>query len=106
MQVKEITGPEYYETYSKTNDLYVLVFHAVWCPPCKMFKITLDELTEKNNIPVYRVDVDGSDNTKIKNEFQVTSMPTWFIFKEGKMVQHGLGYLPYPAFIKEVEKHL
>ncbi|MEA4115335.1 thioredoxin family protein [Mycoplasma sp. 744] len=102
--LKEITTQEYKEQFSKTEGVYVLVFHAVWCPPCKMFKITLDELVAKNNIPVFRVDVD--QNQDLAKEFNVTSMPTWFIFKDGKMVQPGLGYLPYPAFVKHVEKHL
>ncbi|WP_051617809.1 thioredoxin family protein [Mycoplasmopsis iners] len=104
MIVQEITQKEYEEEIANKEELYVLVFHATWCAPCKMFKITLDELAKTNNIPVYRVDVDKYP--ELTRKFGVMSMPTWFILKNKEVVQEGLGYMPYPTFVKEVEKHL
>ncbi|QSF13402.1 co-chaperone YbbN [Mycoplasma sp. Mirounga ES2805-ORL] len=93
---KEISKDEYNSNIKDSKDFYVLVFHALWCPPCKMLKNSLLELSEKDDITVYRVDVDKY--TDLAREFGVTSMPTWFIFKDGKMIHKGMGYQPYPIF--------
>ncbi|WP_406617080.1 thioredoxin family protein [Mycoplasmopsis adleri] len=91
---KEITQNEYHETIQdKDKDLYILVFHALWCPPCRMFKNSLEEISNKDKVKVYRVDID--QNKELAGEFQVMSIPTWFIFKNNEIVYKGNGYVPY-----------
>lgn len=92
--LKEINQDEYKNNVvGKEKGIYVLVFHALWCPPCRMFKSSLEQLDKLDNILVYRVDVD--ENTKLTQEMGVNSMPTWFIFKNGKMMEKVMGYVPY-----------
>ncbi len=46
--LKEITTQEYKETVEgKVSEPYLLVFHALWCGPCRMFKESLSELVWK-----------------------------------------------------------
>lgn len=81
----------------------LLVFYAVWCPPCKMLKPVLEELSEKDGINVFRVDIEK--DRAFAQEKQVMSIPTIFIYKDGKEVEKLMGYLPYEALSKAVSKH-
>lgn len=100
----DITEQEYKtQIEGKNKGLYLLVFHALWCPPCRMFKGSLEQLSEKNDVTVYRADVDS--NKTLAGEFNVSSIPTWFIFKEGKVVYTGSGYLPYEELKKVVNEY-
>ncbi|EIN14818.1 Thioredoxin [Mycoplasmopsis agalactiae 14628] len=92
--LKEITAQEYKETVEgKVTEPYLLVFHALWCGPCRMFKESLSELAEKDNVLVYRVNID--ENSELASQFQVRSIPTWFVFKDGKQLVSHNGFLPY-----------
>ena len=91
-----------FENIEKKEGVYLLVFHALWCPPCRMFKESLTHLNEKDGIEVFRVNIDQEKD--LAAEFRVQSIPAWFIFKNGKIVQQNQGYLPYPELKKVVSK--
>lgn len=63
----------------------VVDFHAIWCGPCKMqspiLKEVADELGEK--IKVIKIDVD--QNPEIAGRFNIQSVPTLMIFKNGEV---------------------
>ncbi|VEU60552.1 Thioredoxin [Mycoplasmopsis bovigenitalium] len=103
--MKDITQAIWYdEIKPNQKGVYLLVFHAVWCPPCRMFKESSEELANKDGIPVFRVDVD--QNMKLSGEFGITNLPTWFIMKDGEVLQKMIGYKPYNELKQDVLKHV
>ena len=58
-------------------------FWAEWCGPCKLIEPVLDEIAEENQgrLRVGKVNVD--DNLEIVRRFEVMSVPTLILFKEG-----------------------
>lgn len=80
----------------------LLVFHAVWCPPCKMLKPVLEEFSEKDNIDVYRVDIDQDKAFAIEN--QVMSIPTILVYKDGQVLDRLMGYMPYAQLSAKVKE--
>ncbi|WP_027120381.1 thioredoxin family protein [Mycoplasmopsis lipofaciens] len=101
--LKDVKKEEYLDLVSNLKGLHVLVFHAQWCPPCKMFKNTLEELAEKDNIPVFRVDIDIDKEFAV--EKGVSSIPAWMIIKDNTIVEKGMGFVPYEAFKTRVFNH-
>ena len=74
------------------NDKLVLVdFWAEWCGPCKQIAPTLEELAEKysENLSVCKVDVDA--NRELALQYNVRSIPSLMIFKNGEMVDSLIG---------------
>ncbi|TQC54012.1 thioredoxin [Mycoplasmopsis mucosicanis] len=101
---RELNEQEYKEQFLPEHSDYVIVFHATWCPPCRLFKSTLEELSEKDGINVVRIDTDK--NRMLSNEFGIKTLPTWFIIKGGEVVEKGSGYMLYAEFQTIVKKHL
>ncbi|BAP00786.1 thioredoxin [Mycoplasmopsis californica HAZ160_1] len=103
--LREITEKEYKEQYASTQKgTYLLVFHALWCPPCRNFKHSLEELAQKDGVDIFRIDVD--ENRQLPGEFGVKNLPTWFIMKDGEVVEKVVGYHPYSELKEFVSKHL
>ncbi|MBZ4195215.1 thioredoxin family protein [Mycoplasma tauri] len=101
--IKEISQNEYInDIKNNEKDLYILVFHALWCGPCRMFKESLLDISEKDNVKVYRINVD--ENSELSSEFQVRSIPKWFIFKDGKEISSHNGYMPYEDLKKIINE--
>ncbi|MBU4689546.1 thioredoxin family protein [Mycoplasma zalophidermidis] len=101
----EITEQEYLENIQgKHEKPYILVFHAVWCPPCRNFKFSLEELAKNDGVDVYRVDVDA--NKQLSQEFAVRNLPTWFVFNKNEVVEHVTGYHTYEELANIVKKYL
>ena len=63
----------------------VIDFFATWCGPCRMVTPILEDLKSDlgENIRVYKIDVDQNQN--LAAQYNVRSIPTIMIFKDGKL---------------------
>ncbi|MGB4985624.1 MAG: thioredoxin [Erysipelotrichaceae bacterium] len=76
------------------KDEKVLVdFFATWCGPCKMLSPVLDQLGNEG-MNIVKMDVD--ENPDSAQAFQVMSIPTLILFKNGKAVKRHEGYMAKP----------
>ena len=68
-------------------------FYATWCGPCTMLTPELEKLaSEDESLQIIKVDVDEFPN--IARRYRVMSIPTLLLFKDGKLVNSKLGYMP------------
>lgn len=82
---------ETFETEVLQSEKPVLLdFFATWCGPCKLLAPVLDQIAEEHpEIKVCKVDVD--ENQELAAAFQVMSIPTLFVVKEGKVTAQAVG---------------
>jgi thioredoxin len=77
-------------------------FGAEWCPPCKIMEPVLTSLQSNNPGKFTLVKVDGGNDQDILQKYNVTALPVFIIFKDGKQVWRKEGV----ATEKEIESHL
>lgn len=66
-------------------------FYADWCGPCRMMEPILDELAEElqGKVKIAKLDIETSQ--KVTSNFNVTSIPTLILLKDGQEVQRIVG---------------
>lgn len=84
---------ENFEDEVVKSDIPVLVdFWASWCGPCKMLAPIIEELAREyeGKVKVGKVNVD--DEAELSLRFNILSIPTVILFKEGKEVNRLVGF--------------
>ena len=83
---------ENFENEVKKNEKIVLVdFYATWCGPCKMLAPVLEQVADevKDKAVIGKLDIDES--LDIAKEYNVMSVPTMILFKDGQEVDRIVG---------------
>lgn len=77
-----------------SNKPVLVDFFADWCEPCKQMSPILKEIKSelKDSIRIIKVNVDK--NPMIATEYQIRSIPTVIVFKNGEMQWKGVGLRP------------
>lgn len=70
---------------TKSEKPTLVDFHAEWCGPCHMMKPILEKLKEEmgDGIRIIKIDIDK--NPAIANQYDVRSVPTLAVFKDGQL---------------------
>lgn len=92
-----------FETEVLKSDRPVLVdFYADWCGPCKMMAPIVEEIAKEvdGKAKVGKINVD--ENPDIAVEYNVMSIPTLIIFKNGKETKRFVGVTDKEELIKEL----
>jgi thioredoxin 1 len=81
-------------------------FWAPWCGPCRSVAPIVDDLANQyaGKLKVAKVNVDES--TEVAMRYQITSIPTFIVFKNGQVADRALGALPRSEFVKLIDRNL
>ena len=101
MSVLHITKDTFEAEVLRSDKPVLLDFFATWCGPCKMIAPILDEIAaEREDIKVCKVNVD--EEPELAARYQVVSIPTLFVIKDGEIVNQSLGAKPKAQILEMV----
>lgn len=98
--IVQVTDQNFESTVAASTQLVLLDFWATWCAPCKMLKPLVEDLATEyeGRLVVAELDVDANPLTASK--FQVLSIPSLILFRDGKPTERIVGYKP-KAYLKQ-----
>jgi len=91
----------------KSSDVPVLVdFWAEWCGPCKMVAPVLEEIASENPDKIRVVKLNIDDNLETARRFDVMSIPTMILFKDGDAQVRIVGAKGKGQLLQELDSYL
>ncbi len=92
MEIIKVNSQNFEEEVIKSEKPVLIDFYADWCGPCKMLSPIIDEIAEENSeIKVVKVNVDDAQDLAMK--YQVMSIPTLVVIKNGEEVNRSVGLI-------------
>jgi thioredoxin len=84
--------------------LVMLDFWSEHCGPCRSLMPLMSELANKHpQLTILKVEIENNDS--LADEFNVQSIPSLLLFKEGDYLDRLIGKTPYPLIDKLIKKH-
>lgn len=78
-------------------------FYAEWCGPCKLTAPILEEISkEMKKMKFVKINVDESQ--ELASQYSIFSIPTFMIFKNGKVASQFTGAMSKEGFMSEINK--
>ena len=106
MAVNEVTDTNFKEEVLDSKIPVLVDFWAPWCAPCRMAEPVLEELSGKYKEKVAFVKINVDENQKVTGDFQVMSIPTTVLIKDGKEVGRQIGFAGKHVFEELIKKNM
>ena len=106
MATVQITDADFQQQVTQNDKAVLVDFWAEWCQPCKVMEPALEAISNEmaDKLVVAKLNVD--ENPETAQQFQVMSIPTMILFKDGQAVDQLVGAMPKDAVVNKLSPHL
>ncbi|CEN80194.1 thioredoxin [Paraclostridium sordellii] len=100
-----IETEEFKNEVENAKETTIVDFFATWCGPCKMLSPVFEEIDQNvEEAKFLKVDIDKS--LDLARRFEVTTVPTVIVFKDGKEADRLVGFIPKQKLEEMVKAHI
>ena len=102
MEIMKVTSANFEEEVLNSDKTVLIDFYADWCGPCKAYSPIVESVAAENeDIKVVKIDVDNAQDIAYK--YQVMSIPTTVVIKDGKEVNRAVGMMSKSDLVEMVK---
>ena len=102
-----VTDATFQSAIQESRDLPILVdAWAPWCGPCRMVGPIMEQLAAESNGRYRIAKLNVDENPRTASQFQIQSIPTMLVFKNGSLVDRIVGAQPKPAIAARLLSHV
>lgn len=105
---RHLDQESFFEVIQNSENPVFVDFWAPWCAPCKMVAPIIEDLAEefKGQLVVGKLNLEEGNNRRVAQQFQVSGIPTFILFKDGEPVERIVGARNKKSFKETIQKHL
>lgn len=103
MPIKTLTDNNFHDSIK--NGVAIVDFWAIWCGPCRLMTPVVENVAkEMPDIKVFKLNVD--DYPQLTADFNILSIPTIIIFKDGKQVDKCSGVSSKSVLMNKIKNYM
>ena len=100
--ITEVTDSTFHTEVLEADGPVLVDFWAPWCGPCRVVAPVLEEINaERENLKIVKLNTD--ENQVTASKYQILSIPTLMVFKDGQVAKTVVGALPKRRLEAELE---
>ncbi|HSQ87448.1 thioredoxin [Romboutsia sp.] len=103
---KILNNESFIKQVENSDKVVVVDFFATWCGPCKMLAPVFEELGKEMDSQAEFVKVDIDQSLDIALKYNVSTVPTMMIFKNGEVVDKIIGFVPKENIANKVKLYI
>ena len=103
--ITEVTDANFQAEVIESSEPVLVDFWAPWCGPCRVIAPALEEIVEeRDDLRIVKLNVD--DNQQTAARYNVLSIPTLILFRNGEVAHQIIGAMPKKRLVQEIEPAL
>ncbi|MEM2248823.1 MAG: thioredoxin [Candidatus Bathyarchaeia archaeon] len=101
----EVTDSNFHEVV-RSSRLVVIDCWAQWCAPCRMMAPIIDELAKEYAGKILFGKLNVDENPEVPGQYQIMSIPTFLVFKDGVLVDRIVGAMPKKILEQRITRYI